>query len=121
MHDPNQDKAIAELLALRVSEAGGRVYYVGGCVRDALMGRESKDLDVEVHGLSPAALEAILDTLGTRMEIGESFGIYALKGCGVDIAMPRKEHLRGRGHRDFDVIVDPMLGTRRRRGGGTSP
>ena len=111
MHDPNQDKAIAELLALRVSEAGGRVYYVGGCVRDALMGRESKDLDVEVHGLSPAALEAILDTLGTRMEIGESFGIYALKGCGVDIAMPRKEHLRGRGHRDFDVFVDPMLGT----------
>ena len=106
-----QDRAIVTQLAQRTAEAGGRVYYVGGCVRDALMGRESKDYDVEVHGLSPASLEAILDTLGERIAIGESFGIYTLKGCSVDIAMPRKEHLRGRGHRDFDVFVDPMLGT----------
>ena len=112
MHDLNHDHEIITLLAQRVSEAGGRVYYVGGCVRDQLMGRESKDLDVEVHGVSPHALEAILDTLGERTAIGESFGIYALKGYGVDIAMPRKEHLRGRGHRDFDVFVDPDLGTR---------
>lgn len=106
------DTELVRQLALRAAEAGGRVYYVGGCVRDALMGRESKDLDVEVHGLTPAALEAILDTLGERIAIGESFGIYAIRGCGVDIAMPRKEHLRGRGHRDFDVLVDPGLGVR---------
>ena len=112
MHDLNHDREIITLLAQRVSDAGGRVYYVGGCVRDALMGRESKDLDVEVHGVSPAVLESILDTLGERTAIGESFGIYALKGCGADIAMPRKEHLRGRGHRDFDVCVDPDLGPR---------
>ena len=112
MHDLEHDKEIVARLARRVSDAGGRVYYVGGCVRDALMGSVSKDLDVEVHGLTPAALEEILDTLGERVSIGESFGIYAIKGCGVDIAMPRKEHLRGRGHRDFDVIVDPDLGAR---------
>ncbi len=112
MHDLAHDKEIVARLARRVSDAGGRVYYVGGCVRDALMGRVSNDLDVEVHGLTPAALEEILDTLGERVSIGESFGIYAIKGCGVDIAMPRKEHLRGRGHRDFDVIVDPDLGAR---------
>ena len=107
-----RDLEIVRLLAERVAAAGGRVYYVGGCVRDALMGGASKDLDVEVHGLSPATLEAILDTLGERIAIGESFGIYALRGCGVDIAMPRKEHLRGRGHKDFDIIVDPDLGAR---------
>ena len=112
MHSVKHDTEIARALAQRVSEAGGRVYYVGGCVRDALMGRVCKDLDVEVHGLSPAALEEILDTLGERIAIGESFGIYALKGCGVDIAMPRREHLRGHGHRDFDVSVDPDLGVR---------
>ena len=112
MQDPAHDRAVIRLLAQRATDAGGRVYYVGGCVRDALMGRESKDYDVEVHGLSPAALEAILDTLGERIAIGESFGVYALRGCGVDIAMPRREHLRGRGHRDFDVFVDPDLGVR---------
>ena len=112
MHDTEHDRQIVRQLAQRAAEAGGRAYYVGGCVRDALMGRESKDFDVEVHGLTPSALEAILDTLGDRMAIGESFGIYALKGCSVDIAMPRKEHLRGRGHKDFDVFVDPDLGVR---------
>jgi tRNA nucleotidyltransferase (CCA-adding enzyme) len=45
------------------------------------------------------------------MAIGESFGIYALKGYGLDIAMPRKETLRGSGHRDFDICVDPFIGT----------
>ena len=84
MHDLAHDKEIVARLARRVSDAGGRVYYVGGCVRDALMGSVSKDLDVEVHGLTPAALEEILDTLGERVSIGESFGIYAIKGCGVD-------------------------------------
>ena len=112
MRDLTHDRKIAYALAQRVADAGGRVYYVGGCVRDALTGRESKDLDVEVHGLSPVVLESILDSLGERIAIGESFGIYALKGCGVDIAMPRREHLRGRGHKDFDVIVDPHLGVR---------
>ena len=29
----------------------------------------------------------------------------------IDIAMPRKEECRGRGHRDFDVFVDPHIGT----------
>ena len=112
MQNLEHDRAVIRQLAARAADAGGRAYYVGGCVRDALMGRESKDYDVEVHGLSPAALEAILDTLGERIAIGESFGIYTLRGCAVDIAMPRKEHLRGRGHKDFDVFVDPDLGVR---------
>ena len=43
--------------------------------------------------------------------MGASFGIYGLKGYGLDIAMPRRERAIGRGHRDFDVTVDPFLGT----------
>ena len=112
MHDTKQDLNMAKELAARVHERGGRVWLVGGCVRDGLMGREMKDIDVEVHGVSAPVLEEILDGLGSRMAMGESFGIYALKGYGVDIAMPRKEHLRGRGHRDFDVFTDPFLGER---------
>ena len=110
MNNLQNDLNMAKELALRVRERGGRVWMVGGCVRDELMGREIKDIDVEVHGVSASVLEEILDGLGERMAIGESFGIYALKGCGLDIAMPRKEHLRGRGHKDFDVFTDPDLG-----------
>ncbi len=102
---------MAVRLARLAAAEGGTVYYVGGFVRDRLRGVENKDVDVEVHGLPPARLEAILDTLGERISIGESFGIYNLKGCSLDIAMPRKEACRGVGHRDFDVFTDPFLGT----------
>ena len=103
--------AMAVRIARRAAELGGTVYYVGGFVRDRLRGADTKDVDIEVHGLYPAQLEAILDELGERVAVGESFGIYKLKGCTLDIAMPRREEKRGSGHRDFDVCVDPFLGT----------
>ncbi|MBQ7010220.1 MAG: HD domain-containing protein [Clostridia bacterium] len=102
---------IAILIAKRVAAEGGRAYFVGGFVRDRLLGTENKDIDVEVHGISPASLEKILDSVGERISMGESFGIYGLKGADVDVAMPRKEKVRGKGHRDFEVFVDPFIGT----------
>ena len=104
------DLEMAKTIARRVAEAGGRAYYVGGFVRDGLLGQENKDVDMEVHGISHDALAAILDSLGQRITIGESFGIFNLKGYSVDIAMPRKESARGQGHRDFDIFVDPFIG-----------
>lgn len=106
-----QDKQMAVAVARLAAERGGRAYYVGGFVRDALLGKENKDVDIEVHGLEPRCLEELLDSLGQRISIGESFGIYNLKGYSLDIAMPRKEEARGRGHKDFDIFVDPFIGT----------
>lgn len=107
-----KDKLTAERIAGEVAAHGGRAYYVGGYVRDLISGRENKDIDIEIHGISHACLEEILDGIGERISIGESFGIYNLKGYSVDIAMPRKEALNGRGHRDFDIFVDPFIGTK---------
>ncbi len=107
----NKDIEMAHEIALRVQAAGGSTYFVGGCVRDKLMGRENKDIDIEIHGISPEKLGEILDSLGKRTEMGASFGIYGLRGYGLDIAMPRKEEATGRGHKDFAVYVDPYLGT----------
>ena len=109
MEDKNQ--AMAHRVAEAAAEAGGRVYYVGGFVRDRLRGEESKDVDIEVHGIPAPQLEAMLDTLGARTEMGASFGIYGLKHYDLDIAMPRQEQATGRGHRDFAVFTDPFLGT----------
>lgn len=106
-----EDQKMAREVARLVAEKGGRTFYVGGYVRDALMGRENKDVDIEVHGISPGCLEEILDSLGQRMTIGESFGIFGLKGYSLDIAMPRKEEVRGQGHKDFDIFVDPFIGS----------
>ena len=106
-----EDQKMAREIARLVAEKGGSTYYVGGFVRDALIHKENKDVDIEVHGITPTCLEEILDSLGERMVIGESFGIFGLKGYSLDIAMPRKEEVRGQGHKDFDIFVDPFIGT----------
>ena len=102
----------AERIAEYVREAGGRTFYVGGFVRDRLLGIENKDVDIEVHGLQPDALYEILERAGHPLSYGKSFGVFALKGEDIDIAMPRRERAVGSGHRDFEVDVDPFIGTR---------
>ncbi len=106
----SDEKKVKEI-ARKAEEAGGRAYYVGGFVRDRLLGLPTKDIDVEVHGIYPDKLREIVSSQGTVLEMGESFGIFSLKGTDIDIAMPRKETATGRGHRDFSVSVDPFIGT----------
>ena len=106
MTDLETAKRIAELVA----QHGGRAYFVGGFVRDGLMGIEDTDIDIEVHGIQPEDLKDILAQVGEVLQYGSSFGIYGLSGHSIDIAMPRKEHATGRGHRDFEVFVDPFIG-----------
>ena len=105
------------ILARRIAEAaaaeGGRAYFVGGFVRDRLMGRENKDIDIEVHGLSVETLTRILGELGEPLLMGASFGVMGLRHYQLDVAMPRSETATGRGHRDFAVSVDPFLGEER--------
>ena len=105
------DLEMARKIAVGAKELGGCAYFVGGYVRDLIMGDEGKDIDIEIHGLTPDQLKSLLDSLGQRLDIGESFGIFGLRGYSLDIAMPRKEKCRGTGHRDFDVFVDPHIGT----------
>ena len=106
----DRNAAMARRIAAAVAQAGGRTYYVGGCVRDLLLGLENKDIDIEVHGVTVPALAAILDGLGERTAMGASFGIMGLRHYDIDIAMPRSEKATGRGHRDFEVFVDPFIG-----------
>ena len=110
MHGKDID--MARRVAEKVARAGGSTYFVGGFVRDQLMGRENKDVDIEVHGVSPETLEGILDSLGERTQMGASFGILGLRHYDLDIAMPRQEKATGRGHKDFQVYVDPFIGPR---------
>lgn len=108
--DRASDILTAEKIAALTAQAGGRAYYVGGFVRDRIMGHENKDIDIEIHRITPNKIRKILSGLGSVIEVGVSFGVFGLKGCSLDIAMPRSEEATGRGHRDFDVSVDPFLG-----------
>lgn len=104
------DKDIIEKLAYRVAELGGRAYMVGGAVRDEIMKRPIKDVDIEVHGISEEVLEAVLKELGKPIRFGSAFGVYSLAGHQIDIALPRSERKAGNGHRDFEIEIDPFIG-----------
>ena len=109
MNQPHEDRDLASRIALEAKRLGGCAYFVGGCVRDEVMGRESKDIDIEIHGLTPQQLRNILDGMGERTQMGASFGVYGLRHSGLDIAMPRKAGARSGGM--FDDVVDPFAGT----------
>lgn len=112
MNDENREMKLARSIAEAVAEAGGRVMFVGGFVRDHLMGISCKDIDIEVYGITPACLRGILEEFGQVLEKGVSFGVYGLAHTDLDIAMPRRERCVGAGHRDFDVSVDPFMDMR---------
>ena len=104
------DKELAVRIAQKVATFGGTTYFVGGYVRDQLLGKENKDIDIEVHGVSADNLHALLSSFGPCETKGVSFGVYGIKHYDLDIALPRSESSSGRGHKDFEVFVDPYLG-----------
>lgn len=73
-----KDIEMAAYIAEKVAAAGGTVYYVGGYVRDVILGKNNKDIDIEVHGIYPDELERILSSLGTVQKKGASFGVFGL-------------------------------------------
>src|SRR5687768_6792274 len=97
----------ARRIAGAVRDAGGRGLCVGGFVRDRLLERASKDLDIEVFGIPQDRLLALLQSLGKVVPAGAAFPVYKLGD--IDVALPRRESKTGRGHKGFTVEGDPSM------------
>jgi tRNA nucleotidyltransferase (CCA-adding enzyme) len=97
----------ATRIAESVRAQGGRALVVGGWVRDRLLGREAKDLDLEVYGIESPALARLLERFGSVNTVGESFTVF--KVDDIDVALPRRDSKIGRGHRGFEVVGDPSM------------
>jgi len=93
---------------------GGRVFLVGGAVRDALLERKVKDYDLEVFGLpGPLVFEALARV--ARVEpAGEAFPVFkvaSLQGVTgqIDVSLPRRDSKKGPGHRGIHAEADPFM------------
>ena len=100
------DQIVRELHA-----AGYRAVVVGGAVRDALLGGEPKDFDIEVYGIAYDRLAGILARHGRVDLVGKSFGVVKLTtgGHDYDFSVPRRDSKLGLGHRDFHAAFDPNI------------
>lgn len=106
-----KEKELVINVATDISKIGGIVYYVGGYVRDMYLGKENKDIDVEIHGITLNQLKSVLSNYGEVIEVGASFGVLKVKDFDIDFTMPRTENKTGEGHKEFNVEVKPFLGT----------
>ena len=65
-------------IAAAVGAENGRAVLVGGSVRDHLLGIAAKDFDIEVYGVEPAELRAVLEKIAHVNTVGEHFAVYKL-------------------------------------------
>ena len=102
---PAKSRRIVDLL---LQAGAGDCLFVGGYVRDFLLGVGSKDIDIEVYGLN---YDEIARTLGEHFRIdvvGQSFGVIKV-GHNIDVSIPRRESKTGVGHTAFHVETDSNL------------
>jgi tRNA nucleotidyltransferase (CCA-adding enzyme) len=94
-----------------ISILGGRGYFIGGCVRDEILGLENKDIDVEVYNLDIDSLISILQSFGKVDCVGKSFGVIKLstEENDYDFSIPRRENKIGVGHKAFKIEVDSSM------------
>ncbi len=107
-----RDKATEAVQRLR--EAGHQAYWVGGCVRDLVLGREPTDYDIATS----AAPDAVVRLFPDSITVGAQFGVVkALLGeHEIEIATFRSDHgtLDGRHPREVRYAQTPQEDVSRR-------
>lgn len=77
-----------------VAEKGMEAYVIGGYVRDLLLQRPSKDIDIVVHGNGIALAEEAARRLGgLKLSVFKNFGtaMFRYKGMEIEFVGARKE------------------------------
>ena len=95
-----------------ITKAGGTPMVVGGFPRDWVLGKDSKDKDVEIYGMHPDKIAETLKPHGIVNTVGSSFGVTKLKtpdGQDYDFSVPRRENKQGKGYKGFQVTPDPTM------------
>ena len=75
---------------------GVRAFVIGGYVRDAFLGRRSKDIDIVVEGSGIRLAEAVGEAVHSNVSVFRNFGTAMLryKGVEVEFVGARKESYR---------------------------
>ena len=92
----------------KIKSIGGKVYLVGGAVRDKFRGVAAHDRDYCIVGVTEADFKAALPN---AFKVGNSFPVYKVKidDTFCEVAFARRERKIGKGYRGFDTAYDPTV------------
>ena len=90
------NKKIFKIISKEAESLGVRAFVIGGYVRDSLLKRKSKDIDIVVEGSGIELAERVANTLGTTVSVFKNFGTAMLKWHDLEIEFvgARKESYR---------------------------
>jgi tRNA nucleotidyltransferase (CCA-adding enzyme) len=104
------------------SHLKGKLYLVGGAVRDMFIGIPPKDFDFELFHVWPTELVNFLDKnkIPYKFNSDAKFPVYRVKivekmisgdyiDNWIEIGFPRKDNKVGPKHSDFECIIDPFM------------
>lgn len=93
-----------EKIAELIEKAGGRLYLVGGAVRDSLLNRPIFDRDYCVVGLSKKEFLGLFPNAHIR---GKAFEVFDLEEN--EFALARTEKKIGLGHKEFEITTNKNI------------
>lgn len=93
-----------EKIASIIQENGGRLYLVGGAIRDEIMGKPVYDKDYCVTGISK---EKFVELFQKAHKRGKSFEVFDIEG--VEFALARTEKKIGIGHKEFKTTTSEQI------------
>ncbi len=96
---------VIQAIVVAISGHHGRALLVGGAVRDMVMNKPIKDVDIEVYGLTEEQLENVLKEFGHVSLVGKAFGVLRLQSLDVDWSLPRADS----SGRKPTVTIDPHM------------
>ncbi len=91
-------------IALKIQTAGGRLYLVGGALRDKILNIPNHDEDYCVIGITADKFKELFPNAFAR---GKSFQVFDIGG--KEFAMARIEEKRGIGHKEFEVETGTQI------------
>ncbi len=108
MSHPFLNDKTGRIVRLLIEGGASDCLFVGGCVRDHLLGLDSKDYDIEVYGLGYDRIIRLLRPHFRVGLVGRSFATVKIDN-EIDINIPRRESKSGRGHKGFRIEPDPSM------------
>ncbi len=103
------NKKIFKIISKEAESLGVRAFVIGGYVRDSLLKRKSKDIDIVVEGSGIELAERVANTLGTTVSVFKNFGTAMLKWHDLEIEFvgARKESYRSNSRKP--IVEDGSL------------